>query len=94
MDLWHIVVRVVFAYVWVLVMIRLTGRRAVHESDAPNFVVALVIGDMCDDLFWAEVAASTFVVGVGTLVIAHLCTTTAGAGAASRTWRRSWKGRG
>jgi uncharacterized membrane protein YcaP (DUF421 family) len=92
MDLWRIVVRVVFAYIWVLVMVRVIGRRAVHQSDVRNFVVALVIGDMFDDLFWAEVAASTFIVGVGTLIIAHLSATLARAGAASRTWRRSMTG--
>jgi uncharacterized membrane protein YcaP (DUF421 family) len=88
MEPFAIVVRVIFAYCWVLLMLRITGRRAIGQSDAASFVVALVIGDMFDDLFWGEVSAAQFVVGVGVLAVAHLWNTIARFGAGSRDWHR------
>jgi len=84
----HIIVRAVFAYVFVMILTRLSGHRTVRRADVPSFVVALIIGDMFDDLFWGEVAASQFVVGVGTLFLVDVWTRSALAGAGVRAWRR------
>jgi hypothetical protein len=32
----------------------------------------VILGDMVDDLLWAEVDASVFVVGVGVLLLIHI----------------------
>lgn len=72
MDLWRIVIRIAFAWFVTLAFVRGSGRRTVAESDVPSFVLALIIGDMFDDLFWAEVPAAQFVVAVGTLVLLHV----------------------
>ena len=69
MDLGRILVRAVFAYVFVHILLRLSGKRAVSQSTPFDFVLALIIGDLFDDLFWAEVPASQFVVATGTLVL-------------------------
>jgi uncharacterized membrane protein YcaP (DUF421 family) len=84
----HIIVRALFAYVFVLIFTRLSGHRTVRGADAPSFVVALIIGDMFDDLFWGEVAASQFVVAVGTLFLLEIWTKSAAAGAGVRAWQR------
>jgi len=73
MELWRILVRAVFAYVFALAVMRIAGKRMVSHADVSSFVLVIIIGDMFDDLLWAEVPASQFVVGVGTLVLAHLC---------------------
>jgi uncharacterized membrane protein YcaP (DUF421 family) len=71
MDLGRIVIRVVFAYVVLLVLIRLTGKTAVNHASPVEFVLAMVLGDLVDDAVWAEVNASTFVVAAGALFFVH-----------------------
>ena len=83
----RIVIRVVVGYFWMLLMTRLSGRRTIKHGDAPSFVLAVIFGDMFDDLFWAEVSAAQFAVGVGTLVVAQLVTIAATSAAATRIWR-------
>jgi uncharacterized membrane protein YcaP (DUF421 family) len=87
-DPLRIVIRVVFAYSWILLMTRLSGKRTIKHSDAASFVLALVFGDMFDDLLWAEVSAAQFVVGVGTLVVAELLAHVVHARTGARIWRR------
>jgi uncharacterized membrane protein YcaP (DUF421 family) len=70
-DLWRIVVRAVFAYGVLLLLVRLSGKRTVKHASPFDFTVALILGDMVDDLLWAEVAASHFVVATGVLMITH-----------------------
>lgn len=72
MDPLRLVARVVFAYCFMLVLIRLAGKRTVKQSDMASFVIALIIGDMFDDLIWAEVPATQFVAGAGTIAFFHV----------------------
>jgi uncharacterized membrane protein YcaP (DUF421 family) len=71
MDPLRIVVRVVFAYVVLLVLVRISGKRLVKQGTPFDFTVALVLGDLIDDLVWAEVNASVFVVAAGMLMFVH-----------------------
>jgi uncharacterized membrane protein YcaP (DUF421 family) len=68
---WRIAVRAVFAYLVLLGLVRAAGKRAVHQGTAFDFVLSLVVGDLIDDVVWAEVAASRFTVAAGTLAMAH-----------------------
>jgi uncharacterized membrane protein YcaP (DUF421 family) len=72
MELWRIVVRALLVYVFALAIIRIAGKRTVGQTDLSSFVVVLVIGDMFDDMLWAEVPAAQFVVGVGALMLTHV----------------------
>jgi uncharacterized membrane protein YcaP (DUF421 family) len=67
-----IAVRAAFAYVFLLILLRVSGKRTIRQGTPLDFVVALILGDMIDDLLWAEVPASVFVVGTGTLMLVHL----------------------
>jgi uncharacterized membrane protein YcaP (DUF421 family) len=89
MDPLRLLARTAFAYVFILVLLRLSGKRTVKQGDAASFVVALIIGDMFDDLIWAEVPASQFVIAVGTLVFLHLLVIVNLFTSGTRTWRRS-----
>jgi uncharacterized membrane protein YcaP (DUF421 family) len=89
MDPAHIVVRVAFGYLWVRALVRLSGKRAVKHGDISTFVVALIIGDMFDDLFWAEVSVPQFITGVSALIVVHLWMTSGRLRASSRDWRRA-----
>ncbi len=75
MQLGFIAIRALFAYVFLLLLIRLKGKHAVAEATAFDFVLALILGDMIDDLFWGDVPASQFVVATGTLVAADAIVT-------------------
>ncbi len=89
MDPLRLVARVVFAYTFAFALMRVSGKRAVKQGDAPSFVLAVILGDMFDDLFWAEVPASQFVVATGTLVLMHVAASVALFRAGERGWRRA-----
>ena len=72
MELHHVALRALFAYVVLLALLRASGKRTVAEGSPFDFVLALVIGDMVDDLLWAEVAAAHFTAAVGVLTATHL----------------------
>lgn len=74
MDPLRIVIRVLFAYVLLLVLLRLAGKRAIRHGSAFDFVLALVIGDLVDNAIWAEVPLAEFAVAATTLLLAHLVT--------------------
>lgn len=78
MSLTAIVLRVLFTYVFLLAIIRISGKRTLAQGGPFDFIVALVLGDMIDDMIWAEVPASVFVVGTGTLLLTHTVLTWAG----------------
>jgi len=72
MDPLRIVARVLFAYVVLLVLVRVGGKRLVRHASPFDFALSLILGDMADDLLWAEVDAAVFVVGAGVLVMIHV----------------------
>jgi uncharacterized membrane protein YcaP (DUF421 family) len=72
MDPSRIAFRAAFAYVFLLLMVRLSGKTSVAHGSSTDFVLALVFGDMVDNMVWAEVPVSQFVAGVGTLFIVRL----------------------
>jgi uncharacterized membrane protein YcaP (DUF421 family) len=71
MDPLRIVVRIVFGWIVLQALVRISGKRTVSQGTPFDFTLALILGDMMDDLIWAEVAASQFIVAVGTLVAAQ-----------------------
>jgi uncharacterized membrane protein YcaP (DUF421 family) len=63
--------RVVAAYLVLLALLRFSGKRTVRQGEPFDFVLALVLGDMVDDLLWAEVGMGEFTVAAGTLLLGH-----------------------
>jgi len=61
----------VFAYVLLLVLVRISGKRAVKQENAIGLVMALVLGDLVDDAIWREVSAAMFVAATGTMFLVH-----------------------
>jgi uncharacterized membrane protein YcaP (DUF421 family) len=70
-DLLAIAARGVFAYVFLLALMRASGKRSVAEATAFDFVLALIMGDLIDDLLWGEVTGAGFVTASGVLCLAH-----------------------
>ena len=71
LDPLRIVVRVVFTYVLLLVLIRLSGKHSVKQSSPFDFTLTMILGDMVDDAIWGEVHLSLFAVAAGVLVMIH-----------------------
>ncbi|HYC55511.1 MAG TPA: YetF domain-containing protein [Candidatus Binatia bacterium] len=61
-------VRAAFGYVFLLVLLRLAGKRVLTEGRALDLVVAVILGDLVDDLFFAEVSGAQFAVAAATLI--------------------------
>jgi uncharacterized membrane protein YcaP (DUF421 family) len=88
MDPLRIAIRAAFAFVFVLVLIRASGKRMISQGNLSSFIVAIVIGDLFDDFFWAEVSAAKFVVAVGTIVTVHIAAATSATASSMRGWVR------
>jgi uncharacterized membrane protein YcaP (DUF421 family) len=71
MSLAAIALRCLVAYATLLALLRLSGKRTLADGTAFDFVLALVIGDMVDDLLWADATFPAFAVATATLVAAH-----------------------
>jgi uncharacterized membrane protein YcaP (DUF421 family) len=69
MDLWRIAVRALIAYAYLLYTTRASGKRVVGEATPFDFVVSVLIGDLVDDLLWAEVAVPKFGAAVGSIFV-------------------------
>jgi uncharacterized membrane protein YcaP (DUF421 family) len=74
MELERIAIRAIATYGFLLVMLRLSGKRAVLQCTPFDFVLALILGDIVDDAVWAEVPFAHFIVATGTLCVAKLLT--------------------
>ena len=72
MDPLRIAVRAACAFVVLLAMIRLAGKRSIKQGTAFDFVLALTCGDMVDNLLWGEVSAGAFVTALSTLLLADV----------------------
>ena len=71
MDLTGIVARAIFAYMALLVFVRVSGKQSVRHATTFQFVIALVMGDLVDDAIWAEVSLAKFLVAVAALFATH-----------------------
>ena len=69
MGLAAMAVRALTGYVFLLVLMRASGKRSVAQSSPFDFVMALILGDLIDDLLLAEVGFAQFAVAAGTLVV-------------------------
>jgi uncharacterized membrane protein YcaP (DUF421 family) len=72
MDPLRLVLRVLAAYAILLALLRLTNKRVIDQSTPFDLVLALIVGDMVDDLVWREVSALEFLAGVGVLLLAQV----------------------
>jgi uncharacterized membrane protein YcaP (DUF421 family) len=72
MDLLGALVRAAAAYGILLVLIRASRKRTVRHGNLLDFTVALVLGDLVDDMIFGEVAWGQFVVAAAVVFGAHV----------------------
>ena len=68
-----LLVRATATYLFLLILLRISGKRTVHEGTPFDFVIALVLGDFPDDIIWGEVPVAQGLVAMGTVMTVHLC---------------------
>jgi uncharacterized membrane protein YcaP (DUF421 family) len=70
----RIAVRALVAYVFLLALIRVSGKRLLSEATGMQFVLAIIIGDLVDDAMFATTPFAQFVVAAGTLALVQMTT--------------------
>jgi uncharacterized membrane protein YcaP (DUF421 family) len=66
-----IAARAVFAYLTLLLLVRASGKQSIRQGTTVQFVTAVVIGDMIDNVVWGEVSLAMFLVAVVVLFATH-----------------------
>jgi uncharacterized membrane protein YcaP (DUF421 family) len=72
MSVLHIAVRGIIAYVFLLALLRISGKRLLAEATGMQFVVAILIGDLTDDAMLGVAPFAQFVVAAGVLALAQM----------------------
>jgi uncharacterized membrane protein YcaP (DUF421 family) len=75
LDLPGIIFRVSIMYLYALALVRISGKQSIGQLAAMDLVVTLIVGDLFDDVFWAEVPLVQGLVGFGTVILAHMLVT-------------------
>lgn len=75
LDLTSIIFRVSVMYLYALALVRISGKQSLGQLTAMDFVVTLIIGDLFDDVFWAEVPIVQAIVAFAVVVLVHMLVT-------------------
>ena len=75
LDLPGIIIRISVMYLYALALVRISGKQSVGHLTALDFVVVTIIGDLFDDVFWAEVPILQGMVGFASIMLAHIMVT-------------------
>ena len=72
MSTLSLAIRAVVAYVFLLALVRVSGKRLVSQATGMQFVLAIMIGDLVDDAMFAGVPFAQLIIAAGTLVVLQL----------------------
>jgi uncharacterized membrane protein YcaP (DUF421 family) len=75
LDLTGIIFRVSVMYLYALALLRISGKQSVDHLSALDFIVTLIIGDLFDDVFWAEVPILEGMVAFAVISLVHILVT-------------------
>ncbi len=67
-----VAVRAVVAYVFLLALLRISGKRLLSEATGIQFVLAIMIGDLVDDAMLGTIPFAQLIVAAGTLAVLQL----------------------
>src|SRR5688500_5396918 len=70
-----LIIRAGSAYAFLLLLIRVSGKRTVRQGTPLDFIVALILGDMVDNFLWAEVSAGQFITATVAVLACHIAVT-------------------
>jgi uncharacterized membrane protein YcaP (DUF421 family) len=72
MDPIRVAARVLFAYAYLLLMVRISGKKMVGQGSTVEFVLAFAFADLTDDAMLGDVPLSQFVVASVTMFAMRL----------------------
>jgi uncharacterized membrane protein YcaP (DUF421 family) len=72
MDPVRLIARALFAYAYLLLMLRLSGKKMIGQGSAVEFVLAFVFADLIDDAIRGDAPLSQFVVASATMFVMRL----------------------
>jgi uncharacterized membrane protein YcaP (DUF421 family) len=75
MDVLGIAIRCLIAYLFLLGMLRLAGKRTIQEGTPFDLILAMILGDLVDDPILGDVPVAQFLTAAATLVLAELALT-------------------
>lgn len=75
MEPFRIALRCIAVFVFLLILLRVSGKSTIQQGSTFDFVLALILGDLVDDAVWAEVPIAQFMVAAITLVLTKLLLT-------------------
>jgi uncharacterized membrane protein YcaP (DUF421 family) len=75
MDPLRIAIRSLAAFIFLLALLRLSGKRTIYQGTAFDFVLALVLGDLIDNVVFNEAPFAQFAVASLVLVGTRLLMT-------------------
>ena len=86
MSLLGVAVHALVAYAFLLLLIRVSGKRLLSEATGMEFVLAIMIGDLVDDAVFGQARLTQFAVAAVTLTVLQMAIAF---GAAHQQWL--WK---
>ena len=75
LDLTGIIFRVSVMYLYALALVRISGKQTLGQLTAMDFIVTLIIGDLFDNVFWAEVPVMEGMVAMAVVIVLHMLVT-------------------
>jgi uncharacterized membrane protein YcaP (DUF421 family) len=64
--------RASFVYIFLLIIVRLLGKREIGSTSAFDLVVALILGEVVDEIIYGDVTIMQGVVAIGVVAVWHL----------------------
>ena len=74
MDLPAIAIRAAVVFAFLQLMVRLQGKHTIKQGTPFDFVLALIVGDLVDDVILGDVRAGMFFVAATTIFVLRMVT--------------------
>lgn len=71
-ELLFTALRASFVYLFLLIVVRVLGKREVGATSAFDLIVALILGEVVDEIIYADVTILQGVVAIGVVAVWHL----------------------
>lgn len=71
-ELLYTALRASFVYVFLLIVVRLLGKREIGNTTAFDLIVALILGEVVDEIIYGDVTILQGVVAIGVTAIWHI----------------------
>jgi len=69
-----IILRLSIMYLYALAVIRLTGKRTIGNLSAQDFITALIVGDLFDNIFWGTSPMANGLLAISVITGLHVLT--------------------